>query len=401
MAEHEVRVLGEDELHEANTVFRGSILKPPMSDSQWEIVRSFYPPGRTLGVRSGKELVGTALSLLTPMTVPGARGVPHAAVTGVGVRADHARRGVASALMRAQLTAAAEEGLCLASLRASEAVIYGRFGYGVATRGRKLEVRRERASLRPEAPRTGQVRQVAAAELEAVVESVYRRTRADRPGWLERDRHYWALARMYAHLGQENLWAAVHTGPDGDDGYVLYTLNPQGPVLGRKLEVEDLHWGNPGALAGLWRYLLGIDLVTHVLADLMPLDLPLELLLTDRAAASTTAVKDETWLRLTDVGAALAARSYGPGEPVVLGVRDAFLPANTGNYRIGPDGAERTSAEAQLSLDVDTLAMLYLGNQSPSALAAAGLVSVHDPAALARADRLCQVPEVPWSGSYF
>lgn len=55
------------------------------------------------------------------------------------VRVDRTRRGLNS-LMSAQLHDVAERGEVLASLRATSHRIYGRFGYGVASRGRDLEV---------------------------------------------------------------------------------------------------------------------------------------------------------------------------------------------------------------------------------------------------------------------
>ena len=49
------------------------------------------------------RLVGTSMSYPSQTAVPGGAVLPLGAVTRVGVRADHTRRGVATALMRAQL----------------------------------------------------------------------------------------------------------------------------------------------------------------------------------------------------------------------------------------------------------------------------------------------------------
>ena len=84
--------------------------------------------------------------------MPGGAVLPLAAVTGVGVRADRTRRGLLTALMRAQLDDLRERGDVLALLWASEAGIYGRYGFGVATRGATVRVRATRAALRPQAP---------------------------------------------------------------------------------------------------------------------------------------------------------------------------------------------------------------------------------------------------------
>ena len=147
--------------------------------------------------------------------------------------------------------------------------------------------------------------------------------------------------------------------------------------------------------------LLGLDLVRSVTLLTRPLDEDLDLLLTDPRAAKYGGSEDETWLRLVDVPTALAARTYGQAGPVVLEVVDDLLPANSGRYLVGPDGAGRTDREPQLRLNVSDLAAAYLGDRPLSRFAAAGLVEVFDEAALADADLLFRLDEAPWCGTYF
>ncbi len=104
--------------------------------------------------------------------------------------------------------------------------------------------------------------------------------------------------------------------------------------------------------------------------------------------------------------AALAARSYGAAAPVLLAVHDPFLAANAGVYRIADGAAERVAplggpVAPDLECDAAALAMAYLGDRSPSELAATGWWTVHDPAAPARADALFATDAVPWSGTFF
>jgi hypothetical protein len=47
------------------------------------------------------------------------------------------------------------------------------------------------------------------------------------------------------------------------------------------------------------------------------------------------------------------------------------------------------------------LPALYLGDQTASALATAGLVQVHDPQALTNADLLFPLQRPPWCGTGF
>lgn len=399
----DVKMLEPNDFRAAHTLFRASMHQPPADDARWALASESLLPGRVFGAFVDGRLVGTTMSMPLPMTVPGGGSLPSAAVTRVGVRADHTRRGALTALMSEQLAAAAAAGEPLASLRASEYPIYGRHGYGVATRGRDLQVDPHRAAFHPAAPLVGEVRLVDRADQLDVLPALYRRLGPGRPGALGRE-HWWWRLTLQRPGSEEVVAAAVHTGPGGDDGFAVYrperNASPEDP-WGTRLAVDDLQAANQDAAAALWRFLLGVDVTNQVRAWLRPLDEPLPLLLADPRAARTTDVWDEAWLRLVDVPRALSARAWGGTSAVVLAVHDAQLPANSGHYAISPDGAARTDQAAQLGCDVAVLARLYLGDVAPSALAAAGWLAVHDPAALPAADALFATTTVPWCGTFF
>src|SRR5439155_20466359 len=117
----------------------------------------------------------------TAMTVPGGKSLPTAAVDGVGVRPDHTRRGVLTALMGEQLRDCVRRGEVLATLHASEATIYGRFGYGISTRKQSVRVSRARAGFRADAPAGGQVRLLEPGAADEVIPQLYQRI-PPRPG---------------------------------------------------------------------------------------------------------------------------------------------------------------------------------------------------------------------------
>src|SRR3989442_11396289 len=91
------------------------------------------------------------------MTVPGGT-LPCGGVTRVSVLSTHRRRGLLTAMMRRQLDDMHERGEPLAALYASEAPIYGRFGYGLATYHAAIEIARSRAAFASKP--TGNVRLV-------------------------------------------------------------------------------------------------------------------------------------------------------------------------------------------------------------------------------------------------
>src|SRR5262245_54336083 len=136
MPEHVVEALPRAETRAAVQVFGRAIGMPPPDEPRLAAVEGGWEPGRSLGVRDDRgAIAATAWSFGCRAAVPGGA-VQASGVSRVGVRADRTRRGMLSALMRAQLADLAARGDVLASLRASEGVLYGRFGYGIATRFR-------------------------------------------------------------------------------------------------------------------------------------------------------------------------------------------------------------------------------------------------------------------------
>jgi predicted acetyltransferase len=373
----------------------------PAKDEHWSALVDSFEPGRNLGAFQDGELVGCTQSYASQLALPGGAVLPMAMVSRVGVRADHTRRGVLTSLKRAQLSGLAEP---FATLRASEGAIYRRFGYGIATRGRSVVVDRAQATTHATAPTDGRVRLVPSGES---LPAIYDRVGAARPGWLARPEFWWTVQRIFGS-SRIPVVHAVHRGPDGDDGYATYAVERTSghqPHLRKVLHVHDFQAATPEAWADLWRFLLTVDLVHELKADLRPLDEPLEQLFTDHRAVRTTNVEDETWLRIVDVPVALAARSFGESSgnagSIVIEVRDPLLPANSGRYRIGDGPAHPVSEPAELAMDVAALSTLFLGDTSPTALATAGRLTTIKTDALAMADRLFAVPASPWCGTYF
>ncbi|MBC8092331.1 MAG: sterol carrier protein domain-containing protein, partial [Pseudonocardia sp.] len=304
------------------------------------------------------------------------------------------------ALMRAQLVDTAARGEALAMLGASETGIYGRFGYGVASRTREVSVRTG-GGWRTGAPVGGPVRMLAPDEIVSAQAYAHRSIALARVGGMTRPDPWWAPVEERVRA-REPVVAIVHTGRDGDDGFAMAVAEPGGTFDDRTLRVLDLHAADVEAAAGLWRFLFGIDLVRRVVAAERPLDEPLDLLLQDPRDLAVTGEEDGTWLRLIDVPAALGARSWAAGDVVLLGVHDRLLPQNAGVYRIGDGGVERvTGVVPELECDVSALAMAYLGDRAPSRLAATGWWSAADPGVLARADRVFATTTVPWCGTRF
>ncbi|GLY16069.1 UPF0256 protein [Kineosporia sp. NBRC 101677] len=417
--EHEIRVLSDaQEVGRSLEVFLNAMVGMRWPDP--EAVPGLMEPGRTVAayvptanpsadVPAGntshpERLVGTASSFTSWMIVPGGKKVPQAAVTDVGVLPTHTRRGLAGALMRHQLEQCLARNEIVASLRASEATIYERWGFGIASNVATVEISVDRADFRPGVPKGGDVRLVDLRERadQDLLARIY--TGANWVGAIDRPSYWWRARAHMRQLGQDHHYAVVHGIPGHEDGFAIYTPQDSSTWFRSKdrgIVVGDFVANTSRAHFGLLRYLLSLDLVQRVVLDTMPVDHSIEKLFTDERSVSTHGRRDETWLRLVDVQAALAARTYRAPGQVIIEVRDDLLRDNNGRYLISASGVARTEQPPDLTMDVAQLACVYLGGTPFWQLAQAGRIAVHRDAGLTVADHLFALRRAPFGGTMF
>lgn len=351
----------------------------------------------------GDRIVAGAGAFTYRMSVPGGA-VPTAGVTIVGVLPSHRRRGVLTALMRAQLEDSRARGEAAAYLWASEASIYPRFGYGLAALLGDMNLASERTGFaQPFEPR-GTVRLVDVEEATRTFPPLYEQLFAQRPGVFSRTEGWWTGRRLLPSPWEKNLEKSLALLElDGEPaGYAIYTVSQEwahGSSVG-KVSVLEAVAPTPEGTRELWRWLLDFDWTSRFEASHLPLDHPLFLLLAEPRRMQFE-VGDGTWVRLIDVEAALAARSYGADTQVVVELTDAFLPENAGRWRLGAHGAERTNMAAELALDVSGLGSVYLGGFSFADLVRGSRASELAPGAVQRADALFATSVQPWCAEVF
>ena len=374
---------------------------------------------RSLAALDGDAIVGTTAAYSFQLTVPG--GIAAAGgVTFVSVLPSHRRRGILSAMMRHQLADIAARGEAIAALYASEAGIYGRYGYGSASGQLRLTIRRGEGALRPATADMGpghgpvQLRGAEPSELRTELAKVYDSVVPRRPGMIARDERWWQAVLddpEFVRRGMSPQKCLLAGDASGPRGYALYRTRPDWDEDGLPyggLSVRELITTDAAATAALWADLLTRDLIGEVVARNRPVDDPLLDLLADRRRARAY-LTDGLWIRLIDVGAALRQRRYSSAADVVIEVADELLPANAGRWRLrcpGPaDGGaascERTTAAADVVLPVAALGAGYLGGTRLGALAAAGLVSERKDGTLARLSAAMYSDPAPWCPSTF
>jgi predicted acetyltransferase len=404
-----------------------------------EVGRTLVDYRRTLAAFDRERIVGTAELISFDVSLPGMTGdtMPMAGVTTVAVLPSHRRRGLLTALMRRQFEDLRDGGEPVAGLWASEAPIYGRFGYGIASGALNIQVDRPDARLAGEAGRAGDVRLVEPDEALACFPHIYERhrrgqgargaqaprtgqgargaqaprtgqgargaqaPRTGRPGMPGRSPERWRAWLGYDPEHRREGWSRRYLAMVGDDGYVAYRIKVDWRdwVPNNTLDVEELCADDLDVELTLWRYCFDVDLVARVEANNRPIDELLPLLMTDPRRLRTVS-HDALWIRPIRVGDALACRRYAVEDSLVLDVRDQLCPWNEGRWRLeaGPGGAScgRARDSADLALGPAELGAAFLGGERLARLARAGRVEEISPGAAARADTLFHAEPLPW-----
>ena len=343
---------------------------------------------QSMAAFDGPDPVGFTGCCPLDMTVPGGS-VAVACIGGVTVLPSHRRRGLLTEMMKRQITAAYESGLPLSALDASEAPIYGRFGYGIAVEHDNWEIDRHRTAYRREYKWDGSIKMVGTERAREVFPEVYWSSAAGRAGVVKPPKPWW-----HDVFDDKNRNFYVEYRESDFEGYAIYQIKEDTVTVRQLMACSD------AAYSALWQYCFGVDLIKTIKAWDRPMDDQLFWMLHD-ARALQRKPRDRTWLRLVDVPHALSSRTYAQEGEIVFEVRDRFCPWNEGNYHLvgSPSGATctPTTKSPDLALAVDDLAVPYIGGFSFTPLARAGRVEERTPGALPRADAMFATQLKPWS----
>ena len=418
-----IRPVSHEELGAFRDVDEHAFHSPLPSPGRIAMWERLFEPERSLAaidpsaagtsVAAGGAIVGTAGAFTLQMAVPGAV-LPVAGVSYVSVLPTHRRRGILRSMMTRQLSDIAAAGAePIAALWASEAPLYGRYGYGRASWTAQFRLARGEGTLNTPADPSLSLRLVRPDDAVADMSKVYDAVLPAQPGFFARDERWWARSLWDpedARGGAGPLRCVLAADATGPRGYALYSGRQrwvEGEFLSEsQVTVRELVAADPLASAALWRDLLSRDLAAEFNAGLRPADDPLLYQLADPRRARTR-LKDALWVRIIDVPGALARRRYSAPADVILEVRDDLLPANAGRWRLtttgfaGDGGGLSATCVASPSapdvvLDVTQLGAAYLGGTTLSALSGAGLVTEDRPGAVRQLSTALSWDPAPW-----
>ncbi len=357
--------------------------------------------------------VATVSSWPAALSVPGERSITAWAISAVTVAPTHRRRGIARDLLEAELRTARDLGLPLAVLTVSEATIYGRFGFAPAAFSTDLKIDTGRATWAGSAA-SGRLHLVSTEQLREQAAAMLEGARAGMPGEMEMSAY---LLERLLGLGvgagePKSLRAVRYDDAEGvPKGFAVYrVVEIPGDTYTNRAELKYLFAATSDAYAGLWRYILELDLVSVVTAPGRPVDEPLGWMVSDYRAISHTGVRDHLWLRILDVKAALEGRRYAAAGRIVLQIADPLGFAEgrflldidaRGEATVSPLEGPAPDGAAVASLAVAELGAIYLGGVSARTLLRAGRITELMPAAADAIDDSFRSSAAPWLSFWF
>lgn len=361
--------------------FRSGFLEPPLSEEgvqRWHEktlldearLRAVFDPGRGFGLSA--EPIATFTSWSATINT-GTGLYPVDLISDVTVQASHRRQGLMRSLMTKELQDAKERGELFATLTAADALLYGRFGFGVATTQRRLEIETD-SRFQMTRPATGSVVFAEPQKITGLRSKLFDRFHADSFFSIQRPSYYWLSDFDFRESKPRHDRAIVHLGEQGEpDGAAVFTNTES------EITIHDLLSFDSGAELDMLRFLAQLEGPTKLIwKNCYDPRHPLPWALTDRRLVHTTEEADGVWARIVDVVRALQARDYEHDGEIAFELLDP-IGDQTGNYRLrvkdGTAAVESNSGSPRLQVQSAALTSLYSAIQGAKELAATGAIS--------------------------
>jgi predicted acetyltransferase len=330
----------------------------------------------------------------------GGKRVPCSGIAAVAVLPEYRGQGLASALLRAVLSEERAGGRAISALYPTAPALYRSVGYEFG--GVRLQFRAPvsdlpaggRSGNRGEGSERGDLRQMDATDLDAVMKCFSRFASAHNGPVQSPDRDWWSDHMLAAASDKELARAVVVPNGESVAGYASYYLEPWGPGgLGQdsyKAVCNHLVFNDARSLRALLSYFRGFENAARDLAWYGPPSTsPLGLAI----GSNGFSVKSDLtrWMtRVLDVPLALGARGYPPASgEAVLEIDDNLFPDNAGPWLVQADAGRvtvepvgtATAAQrrgAAKPLPIGLFSALYTGFASAADLVVVGALEEDD-----------------------
>ncbi len=362
-----------------------------------------FDSNRDVGAFDGKKIVGTYISFVTDISLPGGTVVSANAISGVTVLPTHRKLGILRRAISTDLNEAKERGDAVAVLRASEFSIYGRFGFGVATEASSLEVDTRGVTFLSSS-KDGSVELIEPGAATNLCAKPFALHREQRSGAIDRNPVFWQRTFGLLDDYPEGMWkGSIVLSRDGRgrvDGYARYHTTSAWPNDRPEstVHVDELIDSSPASHLRLWNYLCSMAWVTKVVFEECPIDDDIAFQLVDQRAIKRHGPGDQTWARLLDVAKVCTTRTYDIVKKLTIEVVDDSGLAN-GRFTIdaSPSGSscKRTRSKVDLTMSVNEFGSLVFGGSSASQLTRIGRIQEHTQSAALSADQLFRTSRSP------
>jgi len=220
--------------------------------------------------------------------------------------------------MRCQLDDLHARGVPLAGLGASEAGIYGRFGYGAATWDSSWRLARGAARGLADGDDGCYLDMIGARQARELLPAVHEQARRGQVGDVRTYPGRWHdLAGDGAPPGTLFLLCRDYDGHPA--GYAIYRIQREERYTADATVIVDHLIALTGAAyRRLWAHLANLDLTSQVIASGRPEHEPLRWALADSRQLTVTGVHDHLWLRLIDLPEALSRRRYAAEGSLIM-----------------------------------------------------------------------------------
>ena len=370
-------------------------------DGPDNIVSQSNQPEWTLCAFDGDRMAASFVTIPFTMRAAG-KAMKMGGISAVGTLPEYRRRGLLRRLMTDSLVRMHDAGIPMAALWASQAAIYQRYGFAMATVRRHYRIDSADIGFFDGDNGTCPVERVSIASGFDDMKQLYIRFIERRLCYLHRARPLWQLQV----LNDNTPDGPVNVAIAWDDqrrpaGYIVYTLRAAKlvhPTRSQELKVRDFVWTTPDAYRSLWRFLASHDLVGAVDWGTAPMDDPARELFAEPRLLNA---KDNEgcWFRIVDFGKAMEGRGYlHAGSIRIAMMDDELAPWNNGTWQVdieaGVARARKVEVKADLTVSVKSMTSILTGARRASDLSAAALAS-GDPVNIALADKLFATPHAP------
>lgn len=342
--------------------------------------------------------------------------LPVVMCTDATVNPGYRRRGILRYMMTEAMLHGRSNGCALAALTATEATIYQRFGYGVASRQHRIKVNTG-PGFAINTPEYGRVVAADPAKIPDLAADIFATFHRNNPGSISRPADYRDFItgnypKRDGTSRADALRAAIHICPDGSvDAYAVYEMEQKNTGFPESIKVHDLVFNDVQAYLELWKFLGSLDLITSATWGSAPVRDPLTMAMANPRDYQIKEQFDLTWIRVLDVPKAFAGRGFGGDGTCVLEIQDRTgithgsweLTVKDKRGRAVPiDSVD--DDKTVLRMDAHVLASLYSGDVDLRTLLAAGTVTAAgnvDKYALDRLNAMFRLHRRPYCVTYF